>query len=92
MFLASILSLAGIKTFNMHVDLQSEIKYIHQKIQEKKQLFNEGMKNDLHFEELKKIFVEIKDLEKKLQHCFEQSTTENVISLNTESNSEKKLG
>ena len=77
----------------MHVNLQAEIKYLHQKLQEKKSAFNQGMKDDLHFEELKKIFVEIKDLEKKLQHCFEQSPEEKIVLMETDNrDSEKRFG
>jgi len=57
----------------MQQDLQSEIKHLHTQILEKKMAFDEGMKRDMEFEHLKKIFVEIKELEKRLEKCFEQS-------------------
>lgn len=57
----------------MQVDLQSEIKYLHEKLLERRQAFDYGMKNDLEFGALKKIFVEIKELEQRLSHCFEKT-------------------
>lgn len=35
--------------------------------------FDEGIKEDIEFEELKKIFLEIKELERRLAKCFEHS-------------------
>ena len=58
----------------MHVDLQAEMKYLHSKITEKRIAFDQGMKNDIEFGELKKIYVEIKQLEEKLHQLFEQNT------------------
>ena len=57
----------------MHLDHQSEIKYLHHKIIEKKIAFEQAMKNDIEFGELKKIYQEIKDLEKQLHQYFEQN-------------------
>jgi hypothetical protein len=48
----------------MHINLRSEIKYLHSKIEEKKKAFNKGLKNDIEFGALKKIFCEIKELDK----------------------------
>ena len=58
----------------MEVDLQSEIKYLHEKLLERRQAFDHGMKNDLDFSALKRIFVEIKELESRLSHCYEKTT------------------
>jgi hypothetical protein len=58
----------------MQQDLQSEIKHLHTQILEKKIAFDEGMKRDMEFEHLKKIFVEIRELEKRLENCFEHSS------------------
>lgn len=41
----------------MYNDLQSEIRHLHSKIMEKKIAFDEGIKNDREFEELKKIYL-----------------------------------
>ena len=57
----------------MQVDLQSEIKYLHEKLLERRIAFDHGMKNDMEFGALKRIFVEIKELEQRLSHCFEKT-------------------
>jgi hypothetical protein len=54
-------------------DLDKEIRELHFKIIEKRKAYNEGMQNDLPFEELKKIFIEIKELTKRQELCFEES-------------------
>ncbi len=54
----------------MYIDLQSEIRHLHIKLMEKKIAFDEGIKNDHEFEELKKIYLEIKELERRLAKCF----------------------
>jgi hypothetical protein len=70
--LPQLLDCTGVKLITMHIDQQSEIRYLHSKIAERKRAFDEGMKKDMEFAELKKIFCEIKELEKKLSNFFEQ--------------------
>ena len=58
--------------FNLS-DLDKEIRELHFKIQERRKAFDEGMKNDASFDELRKIFVEIKELTRRQELCFEES-------------------
>jgi hypothetical protein len=54
------------------LDLENEIRELHAKILERRRAFDEGMKNDMPFEQLKTIFVEIKELSKRQELCFEE--------------------
>jgi len=51
-------------------DLDNQLKDLHFQIIEKRKAYDEGVKKDLFFEELKKLFVEIKELEKRLEQCY----------------------
>ena len=57
-------------------DLDNEIRELHFKIIDKRKEFDEGMKQDMIFGELRKIFVEIKELEKRLELCFQESNAQ----------------
>jgi hypothetical protein len=57
----------------MHIDLHSEIKYLHNKIAARKEDYEQGLKNDLEFATLREIFVEIKEMEAKIQRLYDQS-------------------
>jgi hypothetical protein len=57
-------------------DLDHEIRELHFKIIEKRKAYNEGMHNDMPFEQLKKIFLEIKELTKRQELCFEESNAQ----------------
>jgi hypothetical protein len=57
-------------------DLDNEIRELHFKIIEKRKAFDEGMKQDMMFGELRKIFVEIKELERRLELCFQESNAQ----------------
>jgi hypothetical protein len=57
-------------------DLDTEIRELHFKIIEKRKAFDEGMKQDMMFGELRKIFVEIKELERRLELCFQESNAQ----------------
>ena len=57
-------------------DLDNEIRELHFKIIEKRKTFDEGMKQDMIFGELRKIFVEIKELERRLELCFQESNAQ----------------
>jgi hypothetical protein len=54
-------------------DLDEEIRELQMKIEEKRLAFDKGMKNGTEFQELKKLFVEIKELTKRQELCFEES-------------------
>ena len=76
----------------MQADLQSEIKYLHEKLLERRQAFDHGMKNDMEFGALKKIFVEIKELESRLSHCFEKTAHAENTGKETRQNSAMNTG
>ena len=57
-------------------DITSELKELHLKIEERRAAYDEGMKNGMEFGEIKKIFVEIKELEKRINHLFEHSNSQ----------------
>ncbi|MEO6069085.1 MAG: hypothetical protein ABIP31_01005 [Chitinophagaceae bacterium] len=57
-------------------DIDNEIRELHFKIIAKRKAYDEGMKQDMVFEELKKLFLQIKDLEKRLELCFQESNAQ----------------
>ena len=57
---------------NSLIDLDNKIKNLHQKVQVRRNAFAKAMQNDLEFNELKKIYIEIKELDKQLENCFEE--------------------
>ena len=57
-------------------DLDSEIRELYHKIIEKRKAYDEGIRNDMPFESLKEIFVEIKSLTKRQELCFEESNAQ----------------
>ena len=57
--------------FNQH-DLDKEIRELYRRLQTKRLEYDRGMKRDLPFGELKKIFLEIKELSKRQELCFEE--------------------
>jgi hypothetical protein len=57
-------------------DLEQEIKRLHGIIHEKRSAFGEGMRRDVEFQYLKSIYKEIRELEKRLELCFEESRSQ----------------
>ncbi|HEV7621567.1 MAG TPA: hypothetical protein VGO09_07535, partial [Flavisolibacter sp.] len=53
-------------------DLDNEIRDLHNAVQVRRKAFDQAMKSDIEFKELKKIYLEIKELDKKLELCFEE--------------------
>ncbi|HYH16831.1 MAG TPA: hypothetical protein VD794_16480 [Flavisolibacter sp.] len=62
--------------FYNKTDLDNEIRELHFKILERRKAYHEGMQQDMPFEELKKIFVEIKELTKRQELCFEEANVQ----------------
>ncbi len=60
----------------IQTDLDNEIRQLHFKIVDKRKAFDEGMKKDMVFAELRKIYVELKELEKRLELCFQESNAQ----------------
>lgn len=54
-------------------ELDSEIKDLHLKILERRKAFEDGMKRDVVFSELRDIYAELKELHKRLDACFQES-------------------
>lgn len=53
-------------------DLEAEIKILHDKIIERRQLLDDGIKADNSLPELKTLYIEIKELERHLDLCYEE--------------------
>lgn len=56
-----------------NADHQSEIFSLQLQIKIKKQIFDEAIRNDKEFSEVKKIYLELKELEKQLEAYVERS-------------------
>ena len=56
-----------------HKDLQGEIKSLQSLIQHKRKQFDQGMQNDLEFRDMKRLYVEIKELHTKLQSLLSEN-------------------
>ena len=59
-----------------HSDLRQEIAYLQAHLDYKRRKLAEGLKNNVSFNELKKLFDEIREVELKLQVCFEESNAQ----------------
>ncbi len=58
-------------------ELEAEIKLVQQKIIQKRQELQNGLDTDLKLRDLKRIYTEIKDLERHLEFCFEEANAHN---------------
>ena len=56
-----------------NADHQSEIFSLQLQIKIKKQVFDKAIRNDKEFSEVKKIYLELKELEKELENYIEKS-------------------
>ena len=56
------------RTMNTTSQLQSEITSLQQQLKDKKQEFNEAIRNDKAFALSKKIYMEIKELERLISN------------------------
>ena len=54
-------------------ELEKEITVLNARILECRRFFDEGLKSNKPLAELKPIYSRIKDLEKRLDFCFEES-------------------
>lgn len=54
-------------------DLDNEIRELHLKLDEKRKAFDEGMKSNMSFEDLRVLYAEIKALAKRQDLLFEES-------------------
>jgi hypothetical protein len=56
-----------------HSDLRKEISYLQAQLDYKRRKISEGFRNKIAFEQLEKLYDEIREVELKLQVCFEES-------------------
>ena len=56
-----------------HSDLQKEIAYLQAQLDYKRRKVAEGFQNKISFNELEKLYDNIREVELKLQVCFEES-------------------
>ena len=56
-----------------HSDLRKEINFQQAQLDYKRRKLAEGLKNNTHLKDLQKLFTEIREVELKLQVCFEES-------------------
>jgi hypothetical protein len=59
-----------------HSDLRQEIAYLQAQLDYKRRKLAEGLKNNVSFHDLQKLFDEIREVELKLQVCFEESNAQ----------------
>jgi hypothetical protein len=54
-------------------ELENEISRLNIRISEQRKTFDHGLKEDKPLSELKPIYAQIKEMEKRLEFCFEES-------------------
>ncbi|HYO21544.1 MAG TPA: hypothetical protein VER36_03995 [Flavisolibacter sp.] len=56
-----------------HSDLRKEISFLQAQLHYKRKKVSEGFRDKIAFEQLEKLYEEIRIIELKLQVCFEES-------------------
>ena len=59
-----------------HSDLRKEIAYQQAQLDYKRRKLAEALKNNIPLKDLQKLFDEIREVERKLQVCFEESNAQ----------------
>jgi uncharacterized membrane protein len=59
-----------------HSDLRKEIAYLHAQLDYKRRKLAEALRDNVPMQSLDKLYAEIKTVEEKLQHCFEEANTQ----------------
>ena len=59
-----------------HSDLRLEISYLQAQLDFKRRKLAEGLNKKVPFADLQKLYNEIREVELKLQACFEESNTQ----------------
>lgn len=59
-----------------HSDLRLEISYLQAQLEYKRRKLAEGLKNNVHFKDLPSLYTEIREVELKLQVCFEEGNAQ----------------
>ncbi|HYH16427.1 MAG TPA: hypothetical protein VD794_14460 [Flavisolibacter sp.] len=57
----------------------AEIRELHQKLDKKRRALDEGLKNEMSFGDLRVLYLEIKELSKRLHVCFEEARTQKQL-------------
>jgi hypothetical protein len=66
--------------FNLD-DLKNEINNLQVLILNERMAFGEGIKMDMEFTDLKKIFLQIKKMESRLELCYQESNAQKEYNL-----------
>lgn len=59
-----------------HSDLRQEIAFLQAQLDYKRRKLAEGLQQNKTLSDREKLLAEIREVEKKLQHCFEESKTQ----------------
>lgn len=59
-----------------HSDLRQEIAYLQAQLDYKRRKLAEGLQQHTPLKDMEKLYAEIREVEQKLQHCFEESNTQ----------------
>jgi hypothetical protein len=59
-----------------HSDLRLEISYLQAQLDFKRRKLAESLKNNVPFKDLQKLYDEIREVELKLQVCFEENNAQ----------------
>ena len=59
-----------------HSDLRQEIAYLHAQLGYKRRKLAEGLQNHTPLKDMENLFTEIREVEQKLQYCFEESNAQ----------------
>jgi len=59
-----------------HSDLRLEISYLQAQLDYKRRHLAKGLKNNVSFKDLQSLYDEIREIELKLQVCFEESNAQ----------------
>ena len=59
-----------------HFDLRKEIAFLHAQLEYKRRKLGEALQANTSISELNPLYSEIKEIEQKLQICFEEANTQ----------------
>jgi hypothetical protein len=59
-----------------HSDLRLEIAFLQAQLDYKRHKVAHGFQNNLAFKDMEQLYSEIREIEQKLQLCFEESNTQ----------------
>ena len=59
-----------------HSDLRLEVAFLQAQLDYKRRKVAQGFQNNLAFKDMEQLYSEIREIEQKLQLCFEESNTQ----------------